>query len=127
MTRSPNNTPKHTRLVDRFCLAAIAAATLAAATDAAIAAPGFAQTASVVVRYNDLKMDAPGASGVLQRRIEVAARQVCGGEPDIRDLDRRPAYDACRADATQRALAQLQTTRALALAHGRDVSSIAQR
>jgi UrcA family protein len=108
-----------TRLVDTFCLAAVAAAVLAAGVDAVIAAPGFAQTTSVVVRYNDLRLDAPGATEVLERRIAVAARDVCGGEPDIRDLDRRPAYDDCRADATQRALAQLQATRALALAHGR--------
>ena len=116
-----------TRLVDTFCLAAVAAAVLAAGADALIAAPGFAQTTSVVVRYNDLKLDAPGAAQVLERRIQVAARQVCGGEPDIRDLDRRPAYDACRADAIQRALAQLQATRALALAHGRGGSAQTQR
>jgi UrcA family protein len=111
-----------TRLVDTFCLAAVAAAVLAAGADAVIAAPGFAQTTSVVVRYNDLRLDAPAATEVLERRIAVAARQVCGGEPDIRDLDRRPAYDDCRADATQRALAQLQATRALALARGRGAS-----
>jgi UrcA family protein len=117
-----------TRLVDTFCVAAIAAAALAAGVDALITAPGFAQTTSVVVRYDDLKLDAPGATEVIERRIAVAARQVCGGQPDIRDLDRRPAYDACRADATQRALAQLQTTtRALALAHGRGVSPPAGR
>jgi UrcA family protein len=116
-----------TRLVDTFCLAAAAAAALAAGADALIAAPGFAQTTSVVVRYGDLKTDSPGASEVLERRIAVAARQVCGGEPDIRDLDRRPAYDDCRADATQRALSQLQATRALALAHGRWASPPAGR
>lgn len=116
-----------TRLVDTFCLAAIAAAMLAAGADALIAAPGFAQTTSVVVHYDDLKLGAPGAAEVLQRRIDVAARQVCGGEPDLRDLDRRPAYAACRADATQRALAQLQATRALALAHGGGASLPAGR
>ena len=116
-----------TRLVDTFCLAAVAAAMLAAGADALIAAPGFAQTTSVVVRYDDLKLGAPGAAEVLQRRIDVAARQVCGGEPDLRDLDRRPAYAACRADATQRALAQLQATRALALADGGGASLPAGR
>jgi len=104
-----------TRLVDTFCLAAAAAAALAAGADVLIAAPSLAQTTSVVVRYDDLRMDAPAAVEVLQRRV-------CGGEPDIRDLERRPAYDGCRADATQRALVQFQTTRALALAHGRGAS-----
>jgi UrcA family protein len=118
-----------TRLVDTFCVAAAAAAVLSGAADALILAPSLAeaQTVSVAVRYDDLKMDTPAATEVLERRVAVAARQVCGGEPDIRDLDRRPAFDACRADATQRALAQLQTTRALALAHGRGVSLPAGR
>lgn len=111
-----------TRLVDTLCLAATAAAALAAGADALIAAPSLGQTASVVVRYDDLRIDAPAAAEGLQRRIAVAARQACGDAPDIRDLERRPAYDGCRADATQRALAQFQTTRALALAHGRGAS-----
>lgn len=118
-----------TRLLDKFCLAAAAAAVLAATADAVIAAPGFAQTdtASVVVRYNDLKMDAPGATQVLERRIETAATQVCGGQPDIRDLDRQVAFDRCRVDTTQLALSRLHVTRALALAHGRGDSPHAQR
>jgi UrcA family protein len=116
-----------TRLLDTFCLAAASAAMLAAAADVLIAAPSFAQTTSVVVRYNDLKMDAPGAADVLERRVAVAAADVCGGQPDIRDLDRRPAFDACRADATHRALAQLREARALAMADERGASLPSQR
>jgi len=93
------------------------------------ASPALAQTetASVVVRYADLKMDAPGALQVVERRIDRAAARVCGDQPDIRDLDRRVAFDACRADATHRAVSQLRATSAFAQAHGAGISPLARR
>ena len=92
-------------------------------------APALAQTdaPSVVVRYTDLNLDSPAAAGVLEQRIERAATAVCGGQPDLRELDRRRAFDDCRFVAIHRAVSQLRVAGVTLPAHGAGISPLASR
>lgn len=108
-----------------------------AAAAALFAAPALAQTATrtdadtgaanVVVRYGDLRLGEPGAAAILERRIARAAADVCGGEPDIRDLDRQAPFKACRDGAINRAVGQLRVAGVFAPAHGEGISPLARR
>jgi len=70
----------------------------------AAAAPA-PEPASVHVSIADLDLSrAPGAQAALQR-IHAAARIACGGESDLRRLDRRGLFRACVRSATDRAVA----------------------
>jgi UrcA family protein len=95
------------------------------------AAPVLAQTADaapgVVVRFGDLKLDLPGDAAILERRVERAAADVCGGLPDARDLDRQVAFKACRDEAMDRAVGQLRLAGVLPPARGGGISPLARR
>jgi UrcA family protein len=80
-----------------------------------------------VVAYGDLNLDTPAGSRTLLARIDVAASQACGGQPDVRDLGRIARFDACRAEATHRAVSELDAPRALAVAHREGFSPLARR
>ena len=67
----------------RFGTLASTVAPLAAACGlalAASAAPASAKTVSVDVAYADLDLTSPQGQSALDRRIDTAARQICGGD-----------------------------------------------
>jgi len=105
---------------------------LALASAAALAAaPAFAQTdaaaPSMVVRYADLDLSDPAGAHAMLRRIDVAAAEVCGGQPDIRDLGRLTAFQRCRAVAAHRAVSRLDAPLVTAAAQSAGLSTLARR
>ena len=52
-------------------------------------------TVSVKVSMADLDLGSQAGAAVALRRIDNAARIVCGEEPAMRDMDRAVAYRAC--------------------------------
>ncbi|HUO11709.1 MAG TPA: UrcA family protein [Caulobacteraceae bacterium] len=61
----------------------------------------------VMVTYSDLDIGhAPGAA-ILLSRLDAAAKKACGGEPDIRVLAERAAFEKCRTSALSQAVAQV--------------------
>lgn len=62
---------------------------------------------SVTVQYGDLDIGHAAGAKILLQRIEFASGQVCGGPPDIRLLDARSRYQACKAKAFANGLATL--------------------
>lgn len=78
------------------CILAMAASVPAAA----------AQTR--IVRFDDLNLSAPAGLERLERRIDGAARAVCGAERDQRQsLTLQAGADKCVAEAKARAMAQV--------------------
>jgi UrcA family protein len=83
----------------------------AAASTLAVAAPAFAQSAdqgaSVRVNYSDLNLAQAQGLAELKSRVHSAAVTACGGQVDIRDLDRRAVVEQCRTIAEDHAMSQV--------------------
>lgn len=60
-------------------------------------------------------------------RIETAASRVCGGVPDIRDLDRQPIYRACVKQAMDDCVARLHQPMVYVLYYGKPLSQVTAR
>jgi UrcA family protein len=101
------------------------AATLAAIL--AVSAPGFAaaQSAStdapvsITVKYSDLNLNAPAGAQTLMRRIDTAATQACGGQPDSRELGERARFDKCHSAAVEQTMHRFSESDLAALAHSK--------
>lgn len=82
-----------------------------ALTGLAAPLPVLAETVSVTVPVHDLNLSAPADRSRLERRIQKAARQVCGVS-DPRDIEMSIIMDRCYRGAiagTRPQIAQLQT------------------
>jgi UrcA family protein len=84
----------------RSTILALAAAAAAAAT------PAIAQNGSVTIGYGDLNLASQAGRNVLDRRIDGAARQLCG-EVSPLELKRIALGRTCRAGVLADARAQL--------------------
>jgi UrcA family protein len=104
---------------------------LAAAATLSCAAPVLAQTSdtvpSVSVKYGNLNLGSPAGAQLLLKRIEAAASTVCGGSPDIRQLDQWTSFEACRRSAVARAVVTVDSPMLTAMAHRRSPASFAAR
>jgi len=82
--------------------AAVAAAGLSTLT---AVSPALASGAGVSVRHADLNLASAAGRAALDRRIDRAARQVCGTALTV-ELDLAAEIEACRADVLAEARAQ---------------------
>jgi UrcA family protein len=101
----------------RFTAFALAAALVSVPSFAAPAADGM----STSVRFGDLDLTTDAGATALHNRIKSAARAVCGGEIDQRDLTAVRIGQACRQVAMAGAEPQMQ----LALANARSGRQLA--
>lgn len=81
----------------------------------------------VVVSYGDLDTSRPAGARVLINRLRVAASQVCGGEPYIRDLTSRARYRTCTRQAMDVAVASIGAPLVVALYGEPVLEALAQR
>jgi UrcA family protein len=85
----------------------------AAASTLAAAAPALAQSdpapISITVRYADLDVGHEAGARTLLQRIRAASVRACGGQPDLRLLDRRADFDQCRASAIGAAIGKVDS------------------
>lgn len=86
---------------------------LLAGIAALCATPAVAETMSVPVSFAGLDLTSPNGKSILDRRIDHAARVICG-TPDIRDIKAMMAAGKCRAETV--ALAQPRVAIAIAAA-----------
>jgi UrcA family protein len=104
---------------------------LAAAATLSCAIPAVAQTSdtvpSVTVKYGDLNIGSRAGAQVLLKRIDAAANIACGGEPDIRELNRVASFETCRRSAVARAVVAANSPMLTAMAHGGSPASFAAR
>ena len=82
----------------------LVATALALSTAASVHA---AAPAALAVRYQELDLARPAGIAVLYRRIDAAARQVCGDATAAGSRFTAPAWRACVAAATERAVAEV--------------------
>jgi UrcA family protein len=100
------NTQRYGKAILVACLLLLS---LPAAPDASAARPASSQTtlnepAKVVVRYGDLNLSSDAGAEVLLRRLEQAARQVCGDPRERRPLAEISVILRCNAQSLERAI-----------------------
>lgn len=76
------------------------------------------------VSYADLNLAHEDGARVMLSRLQAAARTVCGGWPDIHDLDALTTYRGCMHTAMDDALSQLHAPVVAAL-YGRSADKLA--
>jgi UrcA family protein len=84
----------------------------------ATACPALTQTAArqTTVSTTGLDLDSPAGATTFLHRLDAAVTRVCGPAPDIRDLERDAAFNACRAQAKAGAIARLNNAEVSAIA-----------
>ena len=85
---------------------------ITAAAFVAFAAGAFAQPVStggqqVTVFYGDLNLDREPGPQILINRLRAAADRVCGGQPDLLNLERWGVYRTCMTQTMDRAVASV--------------------
>lgn len=89
--------------------------------------PAVAEEGTMTVRVSDLNLNSPSGARTALWRAEAAAKAFCGGEPDIRDLQRRAVAMSCQKTMVNRAVAAMNAPMVVAL-HGKSAPmSIAGR
>lgn len=100
-------------------------------TASAVAAPAMAQSAGepigITVRYSDLDLGHAAGAAVLMRRLRTAAELACGGAPDLRELGQMAAFERCRDDAVNQAVAKVNAPLLTAAARSGAITRIALR
>lgn len=105
-------------IVSRALLASLGAAALISAVPAAA---GTVEQVSSEVRYGDLDLKSEAGVAQLKQRIRTAARKVCGGQVELRDIRARQAADRCLAAALAGAAPKIE----LAVANARTGQNLA--
>jgi len=67
------------------------------------------KSTSVVVSYSDLDLTDSAAARTLYARLKSAAREVCGSEPEMRELRQSADYHACYARALNKAVLRIDS------------------
>lgn len=104
-------------LLSAFAFAVTVGFAAAATTAPAVAAPASpaSDQVSVPVGLGDLNLGSGAGAEIALRRIHNAARSICGGTPDVRELDRAAAYTDCMSRSVGQAVASLDSPLVTAL------------
>jgi UrcA family protein len=77
--------------------------------------PGDVEVQRMDVAYGDLDLSTPDGAERFLARLRSAATRVCGGRPDLRDLEARRAFKECYDRNMDSAVAQIRAPRVTAL------------
>jgi UrcA family protein len=98
---------------------AVAALTLAAFADPALAREPRGGELRASVRYDGLDLTSETGAQIVLRRIRTAAGRICGSPaPDRREFAHRAAFNACVQSVTDRAVRRLDAPAVSALHFG---------
>jgi UrcA family protein len=120
----------------RAVLARLCGVSLLATAGLAIAVPAAAQPfapdpagtpISVHVSYADLNLGTREGARAMLGRIDNAAKEACGDEPDVRLLSERAVYDRCKAQAEAQGVRDLNAPLVTAMAGPAAAIQLAQR
>jgi UrcA family protein len=103
----PNEISNHRSARCRIAVAALAMTALIPVATALADAPDGSAAPQVVVKYADLDLTSDADAAVLLRRIEAAARQVCGDPREVQPLVRLMPVRQCNTQAIEHAVAAL--------------------
>jgi UrcA family protein len=96
---------------------------LLAIASIALAAPAFAQSDSTgdilhaKIAYSPASLSTNDGAAAMWARIRQASVTVCGGQPDVRLLDQRVAFDKCRRETIARTVGALNAPLVTAMAN----------
>ena len=105
-------------------LALGASALLIAAAPAASVSAEPAQTSSAIVKYSDLNLSSRDGAKAMYQRLKMTARNLCGGEPDIRDIGAQASWRTCVNDTVDSAVGRLNDPMVAAFNGGRSASLV---
>lgn len=90
--------------------------------------PGHALAAQrdMTVSYADLDLTRPAGVETLLTRVRHAAKAVCGGQPDMRDLTMSEHYNACRQAAVENAVRSINNPLLTRLYEARPLQKFAE-
>jgi UrcA family protein len=94
--------------ITKFAIAAVIAATSTSTLFTATVHAQSAESMSMSIKTADLDLSSPLGQERLNRRIDVAARQVCEDGSSIREITMRRAVNECITKATSQALIQVK-------------------
>jgi UrcA family protein len=101
--------------------ATLACASIAQAGDAAAAGTSVTR---VVVNYGDLNLATKAGARTLYARLQLAAEQACGSEPESRDLRAWLDYQTCYSTALDNAVRKVDNSNLQALHRKRSASAV---
>ena len=90
-----------------FAVAALAMTVLSPVATALAAAPAADALPQVAVTFADLDLASDAGAALLLRRIEAAARQVCGNPRELQPVARSMRVQQCNAQAIERAVTKV--------------------
>jgi UrcA family protein len=90
-----------------FAIAALAMTVLSPVATALAAAPDADALPQVAVTFADLDLASDAGATLLLRRIEAAARQVCGDPRELQPMARSMRVRQCNAQAIERAVTKV--------------------
>ncbi len=97
-------------------IASMAAMAAMAAANPAAQAQDPSAGVSVKVKFADLDLNQKDGARAMYDRVASAAGEACGGQGDLRMLDRRQLFDHCRTQTIARAVNQLHAPLVMAMA-----------
>jgi UrcA family protein len=103
----PNEISNHRTARRRIAIAAVAVTALIPVTTALADVPAGSAAPQAVVKYADLDLTSDAGAAALLRRIEAAARQVCGNPIEVQPLDRSMRVQQCNKQAIEHAVTAL--------------------
>jgi UrcA family protein len=95
-------------------LVALLGVTVAANAHGAPVTTPDTEVAAITVNLADIDLRSDAGFATAMRRIQTAANEACGGQPDTRLLDRQAIYSACMHAAVDRAVTSLDNLRVAA-------------
>ena len=90
-----------------FAVAALTMTVLSPVATALAAAPAADALPQVAVTFADLDLASDAGAALLLRRIEAAARQVCGDPRELQPVARSMRVQQCNAQAIERAVTKV--------------------
>ncbi|HEY1926171.1 MAG TPA: UrcA family protein [Caulobacteraceae bacterium] len=105
-------------------LAISASALLLVAAPAASASAETAQTSSAIVKYSDLNLSSHDGAKAMYQRLKMTARNLCGDEPDIRDIGAQASWRTCVNDSVDSAVGRLNDKMVASFNGGRPASLV---
>jgi UrcA family protein len=103
----PNEISNHRSAHRRIAIAAVAVAALIRVATALADVPDGSAAPQAVVKFADLDLTSDAGAAVLSRRIEAAARQVCGDPREVQPLTRSTRIRHCNTQAIEHAVTSL--------------------
>ena len=101
-----------------------ASALLLAAAPAVSVSAEPVQTSSAIVKYSDLNLSSHEGAKAMYQRLKMTARNLCGDEPDIREIGAQASWRTCVNGIVDSAVGSLNDPMVAAFNGGRSATLV---